>query len=702
MISKLASGLLAGVLSVISSLVLTATPTQAANLSQSTAVNQIFPDGNLAKNIASILGVSTTSRVTQTQLNSIKGVSTFKSTNTNTENAIASVEGVQYLNNIGTFSIEQGQNVTDLSPFAKVGTNGYKYLSDLNLAGNNITDITPLASAGMPVLTKLRLNENSNLVDISPLAKLTTIQDLSIESDQVNDISALANLKQLTALYAANNKITSISPLANATSLNVLLVENNNLSNIAAVANLTNLTSLSIIGERGLNNGYPGVVDISPLSKLVKLQTLYIKQNQISDVSPLNNLTSLTTLDASYNSIADLSGLSKLNLSQTGYSFAYQTVVNSKPLTYAGQQKAVLINPVKNQAGALIEPVNVPTWGTNYWNPENANLAMSDSGTYNNGNLEWPLGANWTDTVNPNTKPANNGMKVDKDVWFSWKPSDTVANAKFSGWLASPVKEYAASLSWQADQAITDKNLTLTNTTRTDAEQTNNQLQVPFYWSNQDPNQKQLLFKVTGGQNTATIKTTSAATGTATIFSNQLNIPVTDLRDGDTYTITTYNRINGQEYNINQIKLTLRAGGELGFKSAPTGLTTNEAELEVKPTDQSYNLQKATGANLVVADTRFNQQSWNLSMSYTPFKSVSDQLNGSILQYKQDGQNTVIDPNGSGTVIYNQANPLGTNTKDISADWNETNGPIVYIPANVGTKGQTYQSTVTWTLTNSI
>ena len=671
---------------------------RAANISGSQAISSLFPDANLAKAVASSMGygTNTSQKVNQTQLNQVGGVSTFNST-TNSGVDVSSVEGVQYLNNVSTFSIEQGKLVTDLTPFSKVGSGGYKYLTDLNLAGNNITNVAPLAAVGMPILNRLRLNQNSNLVDISPLAKLTTVTDLSIQDDKVSDITALGSLKNLTTLYAANNQINSIDPLANTTSLTTLFAEKNNLSNIKAVTNLTNLTTLSVMTERGMNNGYMGLDDVSPVSKLTKLQTLYINNNQISNISPLSGLTNLKLINAAYNMISDITPLQNIDLTQSGTSTANQTVVSGNPITYSGQQKAVTTNQVKNKTGAIVAPITYPTWGTNYWNPENANYAISDNGTYNAGNVEWPLGNNWSDPVANNkqtTLPgtANNGYPVMNDVWYSWKTD--ASNGNFSGWWASPVKEYSSSLSWDASSSVAAKNQTF------NINNAANGVSLPFYWSNNDPNKKTVYFKVTGGSGKATVKTTNAATGSTTVNTNQLNIAAADLKDGDKYTVTSYNLVNGQEYDIASITLTLQNTGYLGFVSAPSGLTTTN-KLDVAGTDKTYPLQVIDGAPLVVQDTRVNQQPWQLSVSYTPFKSTGNQLAGSILQYKNNGQAITIDTSGTSTPVYKQSDPLGMNAKNISAGWNTDNGPMVKIPANTGKKGTTYKSTINWSLVNA-
>jgi len=153
------------------------------------------------------------------------------------------------------------------------------------------------------------------VLDLSPLANLTNLEDLHINTWQVSvwDISPLANLKKLENLTLSYIENNDISPLAGLTALKNLSISGN--LNVIAhapydlspLAGLTELISLSIDG------GYADApFDISPLSNLTKLEEL-ILPSQIVDISALANLTSLVSLrlDGATN-ITSLSALENL------------------------------------------------------------------------------------------------------------------------------------------------------------------------------------------------------------------------------------------------------------------------------------------------------------------------------------------------------------------------------------------------------
>ncbi|HWR61966.1 MAG TPA: leucine-rich repeat domain-containing protein [Clostridia bacterium] len=62
-----------------------------------------------------------------------------------------------------------------------------------------------------------------------------------------------------------------------------------------------------------LNLGFNNIADLTPLSQLQKLESLYVySNNSVSDISPLGNLTNLSVLNLQYNQIKDISPLAGL------------------------------------------------------------------------------------------------------------------------------------------------------------------------------------------------------------------------------------------------------------------------------------------------------------------------------------------------------------------------------------------------------
>jgi Leucine-rich repeat (LRR) protein len=153
-------------------------------------------------------------------------------------------------------------------------------------------------------LTKLGINYNWKLTDITPLANLTGLKDLNIGSNSISNITPLRNLTNLTQLCIVLNGISDLSPLASLTNLTAIRAECNNLVDITPLANLTKVTNLTLYDN--------DIVNIAPMSYLTNMTYLDISDNKIVDITPLESCTKLATLDLCNNPISDIKTLGKL------------------------------------------------------------------------------------------------------------------------------------------------------------------------------------------------------------------------------------------------------------------------------------------------------------------------------------------------------------------------------------------------------
>lgn len=117
---------------------------------------------------------------------------------------------------------------------------------------------------------------------------LADIRYLSLNGNEIVDVAPLATLTSLRYLYLYKNEIVDVSPLASLTSLIKLRLDANKIVDVSPLASLKSLTFLNLVGNQ--------VVDVSPLSSLTSLDWLYLYENQIADLSPLTSLKSLTYL----------------------------------------------------------------------------------------------------------------------------------------------------------------------------------------------------------------------------------------------------------------------------------------------------------------------------------------------------------------------------------------------------------------------
>jgi hypothetical protein len=108
----------------------------------------------------------------------------------------------------------------------------------------------------------------------------------------------------VTKLELDNKGITDISALSGLTNLMSLFLFNNNISDISALSGLTNLGWLYLYG----NN----ISDIRALRGLANLEWLLMSHNDISDIRALSGLTKIKWLNLGDNNISDISALSGL------------------------------------------------------------------------------------------------------------------------------------------------------------------------------------------------------------------------------------------------------------------------------------------------------------------------------------------------------------------------------------------------------
>ncbi len=94
---------------------------------------------------------------------------------------------------------------------------------------------------------------NNKIHDISALAGLSKLENLSLSYNKISDISALAGIKKLKQLYLSSNSITDITALAGLTNLEHLYLPKNNISDISSLADLQNIKIL-IVENNPLKN----------------------------------------------------------------------------------------------------------------------------------------------------------------------------------------------------------------------------------------------------------------------------------------------------------------------------------------------------------------------------------------------------------------------------------------------------------------
>lgn len=220
---------------------------------------------------------------------------------------------------------ELGQGATD--PITEAQATTVKTV-DCQSAG--VTELT-----GIEYLTTVEtvwLNNNTGIVDLAPLANLTTLQSLGLNFTGIDDAD-LASLNQLTDLWS-------------------LGLWGNSLSDLSELAGLTNLVSLRLTDN--------AISDLSDLAGLTNLEYLYLSLNEITDLSDFTGLTNLRTLDVedqsvslpsapmnspTTNPVADVAG-DPVPVTSTDSGFSYDSATEAWTFTTLGNKSLTWSTPV--------------------------------------------------------------------------------------------------------------------------------------------------------------------------------------------------------------------------------------------------------------------------------------------------------------------------------------------------------------------
>ncbi len=148
------------------------------------------------------------------------------------------------------------------------------------------------------------LIDRSDLTDLAPLERLTSLQELSVFNTPVADLAPLARLTNLRNLWLDGTRVTNLAPLARLTELQYLDLEDTGVTDLAPLAQLTSLQQLYL--------GGPGVTDLAPLARLTNLRWLSLRYTGMTNLAPLAGLTSLNVLNLYGTRVTDLAPLARL------------------------------------------------------------------------------------------------------------------------------------------------------------------------------------------------------------------------------------------------------------------------------------------------------------------------------------------------------------------------------------------------------
>jgi hypothetical protein len=176
----------------------------------------------------------------------------------------------------------RGTNLVDLEPLSGLTSLRMLYLND-----TRITRLEPLG--GLIDLGWLELS-GTQVADITPVSGLTNLQHLDVSGTPVAKLPHLSRLKSLYALDLSGTQITDLDlkRLCELTNLQTLLLRDTQITDLAPLSACTSLWYLAL--DR------TPVTNLEPLRTLKGLAWLDLRDTEVTDLSPLRDLPSLQEL----------------------------------------------------------------------------------------------------------------------------------------------------------------------------------------------------------------------------------------------------------------------------------------------------------------------------------------------------------------------------------------------------------------------
>lgn len=200
--------------------------------------------------------------------------------------------------------LDKSEDITDLSPLAQLTNLKQLSLEDLT----SLTDLTPLSK--LEGLVYLSVRGLGTPINMEPVSKLTTLEELWIgdkmDFDKFDFLQPLANLKALS-VYKSKPRPedpADISALAGKPNLKILKFDGTNIHDLSPIAGSTELNMLRLARTP--------VEDLAPLQGFSKLRTLELSKVPVKDLRPLEGLAELKYLTLYYTEVTDLAPLTGL------------------------------------------------------------------------------------------------------------------------------------------------------------------------------------------------------------------------------------------------------------------------------------------------------------------------------------------------------------------------------------------------------
>lgn len=201
---------------------------------------------------------------------------------------VAGLEGLHHLSSMqGCTKIEIGAGeFTDISELAGFGHLKTLVIGQLPLNGTGTVDLAPLASLTNLELLGLNSVRARNVEALRPLKNL---KSLNLGQTLISDVSPIEDLRLLESFEVRGTRVSDLGPLRHAENLRDLTISGAQVPSLGKLAHLSKLKKIMIIEQQG--------VDLSGVSTLTNLESLWVWAGQSSvNILPLQSLTNLRSL----------------------------------------------------------------------------------------------------------------------------------------------------------------------------------------------------------------------------------------------------------------------------------------------------------------------------------------------------------------------------------------------------------------------
>lgn len=170
------------------------------------------------------------------------------------------------------------------------------FLNTLYAGSTNLKNLNFIRNKKIPSLKVLNLSAN-NIIDISALSGLNTIEELDLSHNWIENVKALDGFKKLKNLQLNVNSIDDIMSFGTLSNLEVLNLNSNKIN--GHIPDFKNLISLDL-SNNPINK-------IRNLGVMPRLKYLTLRENRLENLNGLEKLPNLIELDISNNRINDIS-----------------------------------------------------------------------------------------------------------------------------------------------------------------------------------------------------------------------------------------------------------------------------------------------------------------------------------------------------------------------------------------------------------